>query len=82
MTHQKSWKRKLKKNWKTWLLSLFMALILLSGGVSTILRVSRSAARQHPAPTVTATATLTPTPTATAEFGGIQLTVTPTKTSP
>jgi len=81
MTHRKNWKRNLKKNWKTWLLSLFMALILLGGGVSTILRVSRSAARRHPTPTVTATATLTPSPTATAESAGIQLTVTPTATA-
>lgn len=62
MTHQKNWKRKLKKNWKTWLLSAFMALILIGGAVSTILRANRAAARLHPTPPVTATTTLTLTP--------------------
>jgi hypothetical protein len=60
MTHQKNWRHKFKKNWKTWLLSLFMALILLSGGISTLLTVRRSATQPHPTPTATATATLTP----------------------
>jgi len=80
MNHRKNWKRTLKKNWKTWLLSLFMALILISGGVSTILRANRSAARRYPTPTVTATATLTPTPSPspTAE----PVTATPTQISP